>query len=146
MIYGLADTIGTTPIPIGPVLQFEDFDWQGDQQLNIPMEDLIIYELHLRGFTAHPSANVSTPGTFAAAIEKIPFLKELGVNCIELMPIFEFDELDNERVNPETGRQLMNYWGYNPIGFFAPNTAYAASRVPTLGIERAGEGLPSQRH
>ncbi len=123
------------PYPYRARPQVEDFDWQGDQQLNIPMEDLIIYEMHLRGFTAHPSANVSTPGTFAAAIEKIPYLKELGVNCIELMPIFEFDELNNERVNSDTGRQLMNYWGYNPIGFFAPNTAYAASRVPTRELK-----------
>ena len=103
----------------------DDFDWEGDQQLNIPLEDLIIYEMHVRGFTAHPSAGVGAPGSYAAMIEKIPYLQALGVNCIELMPIFEFDELDNERVNPQTGQPLMNYWGYNPIGFFAPKAGYA---------------------
>ena len=105
----------------------DQFDWQGDRQLNIPIEDLVIYEMHLRGFTAHPSSEVESPGSYAAVIEKIPYLKQLGVNCIELMPVFEFDELDNQRVNPSTGEQLMNFWGYNPIGFFAPNAAYAAT-------------------
>ena len=113
----------------------EDFDWAGDRQLNIPIEDLIVYEMHARGFTAHPSAQVAAPGSYAAIIEKIPYLKQLGVNCIELMPIFEFDELDNERVNPLTGEQLMNYWGYNPIGFFAPNAAYAASDDPARELK-----------
>lgn len=108
----------------------DDFDWGGDRQLNIPIEDLVIYEMHLRGFTAHPSSGVESPGSYTAVIEKIPYLKRLGVNCIELMPIFEFDELDNQRVNPVTGEQLMNFWGYNPIGFFAPNAAYAAGGRP----------------
>lgn len=111
-------------------LQVDDFDWEGDRQLNIPLEDLTIYELHTRGFTAHPSADVSAPGTYAAIIEKLPYLKRLGVNCIELMPVFEFDERDNERKNPETGEQLLNYWGYNPVGFFAPKAGYAASADP----------------
>ena len=108
----------------------EDFAWEGDRQLNIPMEDLVVYEMHVRGFTAHTSSQVEAPGTYAAIIEKIPYLKELGVNCIELMPIFEFDELANERVNPQSGERLTNYWGYNPIGFFAPNAAYAAAGEP----------------
>ena len=104
----------------------DDFDWGNDRQLDIPIEDLIIYEMHLRGFTAHPSSKVQNPGTFAGAIEKIPYLKELGVNCIELMPIFEFDELANKYISPQTGEALVNYWGYNPIGFFAPKSNYAA--------------------
>ena len=108
----------------------DDFDWEGDQQLNIPLEDLIIYEMHARGFTAHPTSEVEAPGAFAAIIEKIPYLKELGVNCIELMPVFEFDELDNDLRNPETGEQLLNFWGYNPIAFFAPKAGYAASGEP----------------
>lgn len=104
----------------------EDFDWGIDQPLEIPMEDLIIYEMHVRGFTRHPSSKVrSTPGTFAALQEKIPYLKELGVNCVELMPIFEFDEFENTRTNPETGEVLKNYWGYSTIGFFAPKAGYA---------------------
>ena len=105
----------------------DDFDWEGDRQLNIPLEDIVIYEMHVRGFTAHASSQVSAPGSFTAIAEKIPYLKRLGVNCIELMPVFEFDELDNDLTNPETGEQLLNYWGYNPVGFFAPKAGYAAS-------------------
>jgi isoamylase len=107
----------------------DEFDWEGDRPLEIPAEDLIIYEMHVRGFTRHPSAHVSPrhQGTFAGLQEKIPYLKELGVNCVELMPIFEFDELDNPRQNPLTGEPLFNYWGYSTIGFYAPKAAYAAS-------------------
>lgn len=107
----------------------EEFDWEGDRPLEIPEEDLIIYEMHVRGFTRHPSSKVDKEkrGTFAGIQEKIPYLKALGVNCIELMPIFEFDELDNPRHNPFTGQRLFNYWGYSTIGFFAPKAGYAAS-------------------
>lgn len=108
-------------------LHIDDFDWEGDRQLNNPIEDLIIYEMHVRGFTQHPSSKVKSPGTFAGLIEKIPYLKDLGVNCIELMPIFEFDEYENDRINPETGETLMNYWGYSTIGFFSPKSGYAAT-------------------
>ncbi len=111
-----------------------DFDWSGDQQLNTPLEDLVIYELHLRGFTA--AADVGAPGSYAGLIEKIPYLKSLGVNCIELMPIFEFDELDNRNFHPETGERLVNYWGYNPIGFFAPKAAYAAGEDPARELKQ----------
>jgi glycogen operon protein len=105
------------------------FDWEGDRPLEIPEEDLIIYEMHVRGFTRHPSSKVDPAdrGTFAGLQAKIPYLKELGVNCIELMPIFEFDELDNPRRNPFTGEPLCNYWGYSTIGFYAPKAGYAAS-------------------
>ncbi len=107
----------------------DDFDWGTDRPLEIPIEDLIIYEMHLRGFTRHPSSKVtSLPGTFAALQEKIPYFKALGVNCIELMPIFEFNELEYIRPNPlQEGEHLMNYWGYSTIGFFAPKSGYAAA-------------------
>ncbi|MGJ3240354.1 MAG: glycogen debranching protein GlgX [Anaerolineae bacterium] len=106
----------------------DDFDWEGDKPLEIPIEDLVIYEMHVRGFTRHESSGVRQPGTFSAIREKIPYLKELGVNCIELMPIFEFDELEySDRINPETGEPLMNYWGYSSVGFFAPKAGYAAT-------------------
>jgi glycogen operon protein len=108
-------------------LAFDDFDWEGDRPLEIPIEDLVIYEMHVRGFTRHPSSGVRHPGTFAAIREKIPYLKSLGVNCVELMPIYEFDEFEHSRVNPETGQVLMNYWGYSTVGFFAPKAGYAAS-------------------
>jgi len=106
---------------------FDDFDWEGDRPLEVPLEDLVIYETHVRGFTRHPSAEVKQPGTFAAIREKIPYLKELGVNCIELMPIYEFDEFEGSRPNPETGEMLMNYWGYSTVGFFSPKTGFAAT-------------------
>lgn len=111
----------------------DDFDWQNDRQLEIPAEDLIIYEMHVRGFTRHESSGAKFPGTYAAIREKIPYLLELGVNAVELMPIQEFDEHENEFVNPFTGRQLMNYWGYSTVGFFAPKAAYAATGH--LGME-----------
>ncbi len=102
------------------------FDWGLDRQLNIPLADSIIYEMHVRGFTQHPSSGVSKPGTFAGLIEKIPYLQSLGVTAVELMPIYDFDEDDNPRVNPLNGEKLFDYWGYNPISFFAPNTAYSS--------------------
>jgi len=105
----------------------EDYDWGADRPPNIPIEELVIYEMHVRGFTQHPSSNTKYPGTFAAIREKIPYLKELGVNCVEFMPIFEFDEFENHRTHPETGEMLLNYWGYSSVGFFAPKAGYAAT-------------------
>jgi glycogen operon protein len=107
---------------------YDDFDWDGDRPLEIPIEDLIIYEMHVRGFTHHPSSGVKHPGTFAAMREKIPYLKALGVNCVELMPVYEFDEFEySSRRHPKTGAPLMNYWGYSTVGFFAPKAGYAAT-------------------
>ena len=101
-----------------------DFDWGSEPNPNIGLEDLVIYEMHVRGFTKDISSGVKYPGTFAGVMEKIPYLKDLGVNAVELMPIFEFDEIkDNRKYNDEI---LVDYWGYNPISFFAPNTSYAA--------------------
>lgn len=103
----------------------EDYDWEGDKPLEIAQKDLVIYELHVRSFTKDESSGVRHPGTFAGLTEKIPYLKELGVNCIELMPIFEFDEFENSReVN---GKTLYNYWGYSTVCFFAPKAGFAAS-------------------
>jgi glycogen operon protein len=104
----------------------EDFDWAGDRPLETPIEDLVIYEMHVRGFTRHPSAGVKYPGTFAGIREKIPYLKELGINCVEMMPVYEFDEFENSRLGPD-GQLLMNYWGYSTVGFFAPKAGYAAT-------------------
>ena len=104
----------------------DDFDWETmGGSLQIPPQDLIIYELHVRGFTKDSSSGVKFPGTFAGLTEKLPYLLELGVNAVELMPIFEFDEmLDYREVD---GEKLYNYWGYNTVSFFAPNTSYASS-------------------
>lgn len=103
----------------------DDFDWGNSSSLLIPMEDLIIYEMHVRGFSKHESSGVKHPGTFEGLREKIPYLKELGVNVVELMPIFEFDEMMDYREHD--GKPLLNYWGYNTVSFFAPNTSYTAS-------------------
>ena len=102
----------------------DDFDWGNIKQPLIPMEDLVIYEMHVRGFTMDQTSKVTNPGSYDGIREKIPYLKELGVNAIELMPIFEFDELRDRRV--VNGKVLLDYWGYNTISFFAPNTSYSA--------------------
>ena len=115
------------PYPYRSRILLDDFDWGDDAPLRTPAEDLIIYEMHVRGFTWHPSSAVAAPGTFAGLREKIPYLRELGVNCVELMPIFEFDEFSNINVNPETGEPLRNYWGYSTVAFFAPKSGYAAT-------------------
>lgn len=99
------------------------FDLGNIKQLEQPFEDLVIYETHVRGYTKDKSSGVSAPGTFAGLKDKIPYLKDLGINAVELMPIFEFDEMESARV--VDGVQLYNYWGYNTVSFFAPNTSYA---------------------
>ena len=111
----------------------EDYDWKGDKPLEIPLCDLVIYEAHVRGFTMGKDSGVKYKGTFAGLIEKLPYLKKLGVNCVELLPIFEFDELENSRV--VGGERLYNYWGYSTVDFFAPKSGYAASGTRGLASE-----------
>lgn len=101
------------------------FDWGNMPQSKREMNELVIYELHVRGYTRHPSSKVRQKGTFAGLREKIPYLKELGINAVELMPIFEFDENMNART--VDGKLLLDYWGYNTVGFFAPNSSYTAA-------------------
>ena len=107
----------------------DDFDWESDRPLEIPHEDLVIYEMHVRSFTRDASSGIKENhrGTFAGLRDKIPYLKELGVNAVELMPVFEFDEFENSRPNPDTGETLYNYWGYSTVSFFAPKAGYAAT-------------------
>lgn len=107
----------------GRVVQ-NNFDWGHTPQIQSPMEDTIIYELHVRGFTQDPSSGCEFPGTFRGLQEKIPYLKELGINTVELMPIFEFDEMRDARLVDEN--LLLDYWGYNSVSFFAPNSSYAS--------------------
>ena len=101
-----------------------NFDWEKSRFLNHPFEDLVIYEMHVRGFTRDASSGVKAPGTFEGLREKIPYLKDLGINAVELMPVFEFDEMEDTRV--VDGERLYNYWGYNTVCFFAPNTSYTS--------------------
>lgn len=103
-----------------------NFDWGQQRHTSIPMEDLIIYELHVRGYTKDASSGAKHPGTFDGLKEKIPYLKGLGVNAVELMPVFEFDEMRDARLIDEN--LLLDFWGYNPVSFFAPNTSYSSSK------------------
>ena len=110
-----------------------DFDWEDDKPLNYPLEKTIIYETHLKGFTAGLSATGSgknDSGTYKGFARKIEYLKELGITSVELLPIFEFDENENPNTNPKTGKPLVNYWGYSTIGFFSPKTSYAFDKTP----------------
>ena len=104
----------------------DTFDWGEMPQSTRELSDLVIYELHVRGFTKHHTSGVTHKGTFAGLMEKIPYLKKLGINAVELMPIFEFDENMNAR--EIDGKKLLDYWGYNTVGFFAPNTSYSSSK------------------
>jgi glycogen operon protein len=114
-----------------------DFDWQDDQPLNIPLVKSIIYELHVRGFTRHPSSKVTNPGTYRGIMEKIPYLLDLGITAVELMPVTEFDENDNVFKDPATGKLLKNFWGYNPISFFTLKSGYAADKAQHINEFKA---------
>jgi glycogen operon protein len=103
------------------------FDWQDDRPLQRPMADTIIYELHVRGFTRDPSSGVSEPGTYLGLVEKIPYLQDLGITAVELLPVNEWDEADNKFYHPDSGELLLNYWGYNPLSYFALRSGLAAA-------------------
>jgi len=111
------------------VVLSDEYNWEGDTHLHHPPNDTIIYEAHVRGLSVHPGSAFKYPGTFKGVAEIIPHLKELGITTLELLPVQEFNELDIDRTNPLTGRPLLNYWGYNTVGFFAPNGQYSSSGV-----------------
>ncbi len=113
-------------------LPVPSYDWEGDRPLNRPLRDTIIYEMHVRGFTRHASSRVRHPGTFRGVTEKIPYLRKLGITAVELMPVTEFNENEVIFVNPETGERLKNYWGYSPLSFFAPKSAYCSDPTRPL--------------
>jgi len=104
------------------------YDWGNFKNTSLEPKDMIIYEMHVRGFTQDPSSGVEHRGTYEGIREKIPYLRELGINAVELMPVFEFDEMEDVRV--VDGEKLLNYWGYSPVCFFAPNIAYASDTRP----------------
>ena len=108
------------------VIDTKGYDWEGDQPLRRPMNESVIYEMNVRGFTKRENSNVKHPGTFRGVIEKIPYLKELGVTAVELLPVFEFDETEILRMDQE-GKPLYNYWGYSTVSFFAPHRAFCVS-------------------
>ena len=104
----------------------EPFDWQQDQPLQHSWSKTVIYEAHVRGFTIHPMSGVAHPGTYRGLIEKIPYLKSLGVTAIELMPVQEFNEASSTCKSPQTNQPLTNYWGYDPVVFCAPKGSYSS--------------------
>lgn len=122
-----ADNAGTAPKSV--VLSYY-FDWEGDTQPRLPGSEMIIYEAHVRGFTAHPSSRVHSPGTLRGLVEKIPYFQDLGITAVELMPVQEFNENELTRVNPITGERLKNFWGYNPAVFLAPKGSYSVPGAP----------------
>ena len=127
----------------------EEFDWGHEQPLSVPLADSVIYEIHVRGFTRHPSSGVASPGTFSGIVEKIPYLKELGVTAVELMPVTEFEECDLPRSNLLTGEPLRNYWGYQPVVLLRPQGLLRAARRRRPGrarVQGAGEGAPRGGH
>lgn len=130
-----AKSLNTSPVwgdvknwysPKGRVHYDLKFDWEGVQAPSIPIQDLIIYEMHVRGFTQDASSEVKSRGTFLGLIEKIPYLKKLGVNAVELLPIHEFNETENVHRNPKTGKKLVNYWGYSTVNYFTPMARYGS--------------------
>jgi glycogen operon protein len=118
------DNSGTMP---KCVFVNEPFDWAGDQPPRHPWSKTVIYEMHVRGFTVHPTSGVDHPGTYRGLVEKIPYLKTMGVTAVELMPVHEFNETSITRRNPQTSQPLSNYWGYDPVVFFAPKASYSSS-------------------
>lgn len=136
----------TDKLPYKPLGRYKPeptpFNWENDAPPLIPFQNLIIYEMHVRSYTQDPSSGVKQPGTFLGMIEKILHLKELGVNAVELLPIFEFNECENPRVNPETGKKLCNYWGYSTVNFFSLMNRYGTcSEFKTLVKELHKNGI-----
>nr|BAP91163.1 isoamylase1-type starch debranching enzyme [Amaranthus cruentus] len=117
----------------------DEFDWQGDLPLKLPQSELIIYEMHVRGFTMHESSRIKCPGTYLGMIEKLDHLKELGINCIELMPCHEFNELEYYSYNSAMGDYKMNFWGYSTINYFSPMIRYASSGISNCGRDAINE-------
>ncbi|KAL5543429.1 hypothetical protein UlMin_007213 [Ulmus minor] len=128
------------PQMAGMIPSFDDkFDWEGDLPLKYPQRELIIYEMHVRGFTRHESSGTRSPGTYLGVVEKLDHLKELGVNCIELMPCHEFNELENFSYNSVMGDNKVNYWGYSTVNFFSPMIRYSSAGAHNCGRDAIHE-------
>ena len=130
--YGFGDNTVTAMKSV--VIDTSDYDWEGDEPLGRPMDETIIYEMHVGGFTRHPSAGVTHAGTFAGIVEKIPYLQDLGITAVELLPVQQFDAQDVGVPYGPGGQRLTNYWGYAPVAFFAPHGAYCQSPDPTDSV------------
>lgn len=124
LVFSKVDDAGAMP---KCVFTHEHFHWHDDRPLKHPWSRTVIYEAHVRGFTIRPGSGVEHRGTYRGLMEKIPYLKELGMTAVELMPVHEFNECQVPRINPQTGKPLRNYWGYDPVAFFAPKASYSSS-------------------
>lgn len=116
----------------------DEFDWADDASPRTPWSETVIYETHLRGFTAHPSSNVSARGTYRGFIEKIPYLRKLGITAVEILPVHQFNEMEYLITN-DLRRDLRNYWGYNTVSFFAPHAGYSQGTEPGSEIREFKE-------
>jgi isoamylase len=123
-VCSMVDNAGAMP---KCVFTHEHFHWHEDRPPRHPWSETVIYEVHVRGFTIHPSSGVEHPGTYRGLMEKLPYFRELGVTAVELMPVQEFNEHQGKGINPHTGQTLRNYWGYDPVAFFAPKASYSSS-------------------
>ena len=141
----LAESRHLYQFPKSVVVDDRDFDWGGDKPLNVPLDRAVIYEVHAKGFTAGKDSGVNNPGTYDGFIQKIPYLKHLGVTSVELLPVFEFDEYENTNENPRTGERMKNYWGYSTIAFFAPKASYSSDKTPG-GCVREFKRLVKELH
>ncbi|KAK7399043.1 hypothetical protein VNO78_10218 [Psophocarpus tetragonolobus] len=117
----------------------DEFDWEGDLPLKYPQKDLVIYEMHVRGFTKHESSDTKFPGTYLGVVEKLDHLKELGVNCLELMPCHEFNELEYFSYNSIQGDYRVNFWGYSTINYFSPMIRYSSAGIQNCGHDGINE-------
>ena len=125
LVNGNGNGHASVPVPRRGRIVSDDFDWEGDIPPRVPLSQTVVYETHVRGLTRHASSGVRNPGTYLGLIEKIPYLKDLGVTAVQLMPVLEFDEHEVARRHPATGELLSNYWGYSPLSFFAPKAGFA---------------------
>lgn len=128
------------------VIDNASYEWNGDKPLNLPLNESIIYELHVKGFTASPSSGSKFSGTYRGLIEKIPYLKELGITAVELLPVQEFDEFENTNVNPKTGKRMINYWGYSTVAFFAPKCGYSSDKKPGACVNEFKDMVKAFHH
>lgn len=130
--YGFGDNMTTAMKNV--VIDTSDYDWEGDEPLGRPMDETVIYEMHVGGFTRHPSSGVANRGTYAGIVEKIPYLRDLGITAVELLPVQQFDAQDVGAPYGPGGQRLTNYWGYAPVSFFAPHHAYCVSPDPADSV------------
>jgi len=130
----------------GVVFDSDDYDWEDDRPIKRAFAETVIYEMHVRGFTFNPNSKVKNRGTFSGLIEKIPYLKELGITAVELLPIYEFEETYSHMKDPFTGKNLLNFWGYHPINFFSPKLGYGVTPLEPESVIKEFKDMVKAYH